>query len=190
VLKDKTISHGNAKKTPEAGPTGEARGNDLVELRPERFEMHRLPGHLIRRLQQVAVSLFHEGTEPAGFEITPVQYAALRAIETYPKIDQATLAGVIAYDRATIGGVVDRLESKGLVRRMLSSEDRRVRLLVVEAAGTHLLNELAPLVADVQDRILEALEPNERAEFLRLLMKLADANNEHSRAPLRPIAVP
>jgi DNA-binding MarR family transcriptional regulator len=156
----------------------------------ERFEIDRFPGHLIRRLQQVAVSLFQEGTAPAGFDITPVQYAALRAIQTYPMIGQATLAGVIAYDRATIGGVVDRLEAKGLVRRMHSAGDRRVRLLVIEPAGTRLLERLSHLVAKVQVRILGPLDREERAEFVRLLVKLADANNEFSRAPLRPIALP
>jgi MarR family transcriptional regulator, temperature-dependent positive regulator of motility len=154
---------------------------------PERFELYCQPGHLIRRLQQAAVSLFLDAARSLGLEITPVQYAALRAIETYPKIDQATLAGVIAYDRATIGGVADRLESKGLVRRTLSPGDRRVRLLVIEPAGSRLLKKLEPSIKDVQDRILEPLTPEEKAEFLRLLVKLAEANNAHSRAPLRPI---
>ena len=159
-----------------------------MDVRREPIEIYQMPGHLIRRLQQAAVSLFHDVVQGAGFEITPVQYAALRAIESYPGIDQATLAGVIAYDRATIGGVVDRLESKGLIRRLLSPRDRRVRLLVLGPAGTRLLEELAPLVREVQNRILAPLAPEEKTAFLRLAMKLADANNEHSRAPLRPIA--
>lgn len=162
-------------------------GADNASRPSDRLEFDRFPGHLIRRLQQVAVSLFQEGTESAGCEITPVQYAALRAIETYPMIGQAMLAGVIAYDRATIGGVVDRLEAKGLVRRMHSPGDRRVRLLVIEPAGIRLLKCLSPLVAKVQDRILDPLDPEERAEFVRMLVKLACANNELSRAPLRPI---
>jgi DNA-binding MarR family transcriptional regulator len=160
------------------------------EASRKRFDLYGYPGLLIRRLQQVAVSLFHEGLDERGFDITPVQYGALRAIEAHPGIDQATLAGAIAYDRATIGGVVDRLESKGLVRRMPSPTDKRVRLVALEPAGERLLKRLTPVVLDVQDRILEPLDDAEKAEFLRLMTKLTDASNERSRAPLRPVVDP
>ena len=167
-----------AKAAPPAGAAPAAR---------ESFAIYRMPGHLIRRLQQVAVSLFFEEVEPAGFDLTPVQFAALRAILHHPGIDQASLAGVIAYDRATIGGVLDRLEGKGLVRREMSKTDRRVRQLNLEPAGVKLLKTIDPLVARVQDRILDPLTREERETFLKILLKLADANNERSRAPLRPL---
>src|SRR5450432_229782 len=60
------------------------------------------PGHLARRFQQIAVAVFHAAVEEAGYDLTPVQYAALTEIATQPGIDQATLAGLIAYDRTTI----------------------------------------------------------------------------------------
>ena len=75
------------------------------------------PGHLARRFQQIAVAVFHAAVEEAGYDLTPVQYAALTEIATQPGIDQATLAGLIAYDRTTITGVVDRLVQKGLLVR-------------------------------------------------------------------------
>jgi hypothetical protein len=65
-----------------------------------------LPGHLARRLQQLAVALFTE--EVAGLGLTPVQYSALHAICKQPGIDQKTLAQTISYDAATIGGVIDQ----------------------------------------------------------------------------------
>ena len=71
------------------------------------------PGYLIRRLQQMAVSIFLE--ETAKFEITPVQYAALAAVSAYPGIDQLRLANAIGFDRTTISGVIDRMEAKALL---------------------------------------------------------------------------
>ena len=165
---------------------GAAAPEDRSGLGEADLAIYRMPGHLIRRLQQVAVSLFLE--EAAEFDITPVQYAALKAIKTYPGLDQAALAGVIAYDRATIGGVIDRLEGKGLVRRTLSETDRRVRRLVVEPEGERLLESLDPAVERVQQRMLSPLDPEERRTFSQLLAKLAEAHNERSRAPLRPMS--
>lgn len=98
-----------------------------------------LPGYLIRRLQQVAVSIFFAHVQNAGHELTPVQYGALLALRHYPNIDQASLAGIIAYDRATIGGVIDRLEKKDLLSRKQSATDKRSRRLAITPNGRKLL---------------------------------------------------
>jgi DNA-binding MarR family transcriptional regulator len=148
-----------------------------------------LPGHLIRRLQQVAVSLFIDEVSSAGLELTPVQYAALVGIRAYPGIDQAALAGLIAYDRATIGSVVDRLEAKDMVRRQLSKEDRRVRVLTLEPAGEAILRNIPNAVQRAQERILAPLDRGEQATLMALLSKLVSANNEWSRAPARPVKI-
>ena len=147
--------------------------------------IYAMPGHLIRRLNQVAVSLFHDECAKAGHDLTPVQYAALKAVQKYPGIDQATLAGAIAYDRTTIGGVVGRLEDKGLIRRDPSPDDRRLRLLTLEPAGEAVIAELDPLVWRTQDLMLTGLDEAERAVFVRLLEKAAEAGNDLSRAPLK-----
>jgi DNA-binding MarR family transcriptional regulator len=90
-------------------------------------ETDEMPGHLARRFQQIAVAVFMAEVEDAGFDLTPVQYVALAAVAANPGIDQVTLAGLIAYDRTTITGVVDRLVLKGLMSRVESSRDRRAR---------------------------------------------------------------
>ena len=91
-------------------------------------EPHEMPGHLARRFQQIAVAVFLAEVSEAGFDLTPVQYAALATIRSNPGIDQITLAGLIAYDRTTITGVIDRLVQKGLlVRRALKPRPPRPR---------------------------------------------------------------
>ncbi|MDH4053100.1 MAG: MarR family transcriptional regulator, partial [Rubrivivax sp.] len=102
----------------------------------DRIEM---AGHLIRRLHQQSTQIFQAHTQAAGFGLTPVQFAALDAMAQQPGIDQASLAATISFDRATIGGVIDRLEHKGLVQRVVSAQDRRARRLHLTPAGDHLL---------------------------------------------------
>ncbi|OWJ77402.1 MarR family winged helix-turn-helix transcriptional regulator [Haematobacter missouriensis] len=147
--------------------------------------LYTLPGHLIRRLQQIAVALFAARMAEAGLDLTPVQYAALTTIRDNPGIDQATLAGLIAYDRVTLGGVVERLEQKSLVHREVSVRDRRAREIRLTEAGDDLLATALPWVEKVQADIVEALGQEERGTFLSLLSKLTDAGNDRSRAPLR-----
>ena len=139
------------------------------------------PGHLIRRAQQIAVALFMD--ECQRFDLTPVQYAALAAIREFPGIDATRLAGQIAFDRPTIGGVLERLEAKGLISRTATPADRRVKPVWPTPQGEALLALAEPAVEQAQDRILEKLPKPERAQLMALLAKLVDLNNGASRAP-------
>jgi DNA-binding MarR family transcriptional regulator len=152
------------------------------------MEMDTKPGHLARRFQQIAVAIFHAEVGAAGYTLTPVQYAALDSIRRNPGIDQATLAGLIAYDRTTITGVVDRLAHKGLLARQVSDRDRRARALSLTAAGVRVLAGIEPAVEAAQRIMLRGLDAEEAEEFLRLLGKAIDAANDLSRAPLRMAA--
>ena len=79
------------------------------------FDFQHAPGHLIRRAHQLAVAIFME--ETGDFDITPVQFAILNALIDDPGEDQVTLAAKVAFDAATFGSVIGRLETKGWVRR-------------------------------------------------------------------------
>ena len=148
--------------------------------------MNDRPGSLARRYQQIAVAIFHLKIGEAGSDITPIQFAALVELRSHPRIDQATLAGLIAFDRTTIGGVIDRLEHKGLLSRRVSDTDRRARILEITAEGRALIDRLEPAVMEAQRLMLAGLDEREAAEFLRLLRKAVEAGNELSRAPLQP----
>jgi MarR family transcriptional regulator, temperature-dependent positive regulator of motility len=151
-------------------------------------ETEDMPGHLARRFQQIAVAVFLAEIEQAGFDLTPVQYAALAAISANPGIDQITLAGLIAYDRTTITGVIDRLVQKNLVIREASSRDRRARVLTLTPEGKKTLRAITPAVEAAQATMLRGLTAAEGKELMRLLRKAIAAGNELSRAPLRDAA--
>lgn len=127
-----------------------------------------MAGHLIRRLHQQSTQLFVSRTQAAGFDLTPVQYAAIEAIYENPGIDQARVAEMIGYDRATIGGVIERLEKKGWIRRVVSEQDRRARELSLTAKGNHVRMALQALVQALQKDILQPLNNEEQAAFIKL----------------------
>jgi DNA-binding MarR family transcriptional regulator len=146
------------------------------------------PGHLIRRLQQIAVAIFMAETKK--FDITPVQYSALLAVEMHSGIDQTTLVNIIAFDRSTIGSVVSRLESKKWIKRAAGSDDRRTKRLTITPQGRKVLREIDASVASAQRLILAPLRPAERPVFMSMLKRLVRINNPLSRAPRRAIRRP
>ena len=135
------------------------------------MEILGMAGHLIRRLNQISTQVFAVHMQEAGFDLTPVQFAALDAIHTHPGVDQARIAALIAYDRATIGGVIDRLDQKYLVTRSVSPTDRRARVVSLTAKGEEVYAAALPIVAAFQGKILDGLSPDEQEHFLRLAEK-------------------
>jgi MarR family transcriptional regulator, temperature-dependent positive regulator of motility len=152
------------------------------------IETLEMPGHLARRFQQIAVAVFLAEVETTGYDLTPVQYAALAAVNDNPGLDQVTLAGLIAYDRTTITGVVDRLAQKGFVARHESSRDRRARELKITPTGRRALRDITPAVEAAQQIMVRGLSDKEAKELIRLLQKAITAGNALSRAPLREAA--
>lgn len=134
------------------------------------FDFERAPGHLIRRAHQVAVAIFMEETADHG--VTPVQFAILNALMDDPGEDQVTLAGRVAFDAATFGSVIGRLEAKGWVRREPDEADRRRKLLWVTKDGEQAALAMKRSVAKAQQRILGPLDAAERDQFTQLLGKL------------------
>ncbi len=142
-----------------------------------------MPGHLIRRAQQISTAIFTEECERFG--LTSVQYAALATIRAHPAIDATRLSALIAFDRSTIGDVLERLEAKGWIERSASPSDRRIKLLDLSASGLRLLQRVEPAVQRVQQRLLAPLAPADRTTMIRLLRALAELHNEITPAPLR-----
>jgi DNA-binding MarR family transcriptional regulator len=131
-----------------------------------------MPGHFIRRAQQVSSAYFAE--ELAESELTSVQMVALVTIADNPGIDATRLSEIIDFDRATIGGVVYRLQRKGLIQRGINAQDKRSKTMQATPAGKALLKVSLPKVERVQARLLAPLSPDERETFLRLISLVID----------------
>jgi MarR family transcriptional regulator, lower aerobic nicotinate degradation pathway regulator len=145
--------------------------------------LYELPGHLIRRCHQISVALFHQ--ECAAFNITPQQYAAMRVLADNDGVDQISLAGLAAINRTTAGELVSRMEEAGYLTRKDNPKDMRVKLLFITKPGLKLISNVDASVLRVQQKLLAPLNVAERKNFISYLARIADVNNELSRAPLR-----
>jgi MarR family transcriptional regulator, temperature-dependent positive regulator of motility len=182
--KEKPLSRKNQRKQtmtrrPSSSSKAKPKGSGLSgELSNDVYDQ---PGHLIRRAQQIAVSMFYS---TVGYEVTPVQYGVLRILQDYPGIDQVTLARLCALDTSTAANLAVRLEQGGFVKRMVPAGSKRFRLLRLTPQGAALLKKLLPAGRLLSRRLLQALDKKEQKLFLCLLKKFVHLNNEESRAPL------
>ena len=134
------------------------------------FDFHNTPGHLVRRAHQRTVALFME--ETAGFDVTPVQFAILHELLAQPGEDQVTVAARVAFDAATSGSVIGRLEKRGWIRREPDTRDRRRKLLWITPEGEVAALQMRDATQRVQERLTAPLTAQESADLMVLLSKV------------------
>lgn len=132
-------------------------------------------GFLVRRLQQISVSIFIDSLR--AFGITPMQYTVLRIVQANPGIDQISVAKLAVLDTSTATDVIIRLTQKGLLTRSPSETDRRIRELRMTEAGDQLLADSKASVSRARQLLLAPIPPADRKQFLHHLQKLVDGHN-------------
>ncbi len=147
---------------------------------PIPFDFADAPGHLIRRAQQIAVAEFTRAA--ADHDVTPVQFAFMNAMMATPGVDQITLANRVAFDAATSGAVIGRLEAEGWVRREAYVQDRRRKLLFGTPEGAAAPTRMNAAVARAQKNMLAPLSEKDQRTFMQLLAQLV-AGHEDAAPP-------
>lgn len=127
-------------------------------------------GHLIRRAQQVHTA---QWSAEFGTELTAAQFVVLRMLSGAGELVQSRLGELVALDRATMSGVLERLVRRGLVASVPDPTDRRSRLIALTGPGTTLLHEALPRAEGVQLQTVEPVAPSDRPWLGDALQRLA-----------------
>jgi DNA-binding MarR family transcriptional regulator len=143
------------------------------------------PGFLIRRLHQLHVAVFLD--ECDEFDVTPVQYAVLSVLYQKSALDQVSVAAEIGIDRNNAADVLRRLERRGFIERIPSTEDRRAVLNAITSQGSRFVEDAQSSMERAQDRFTSGLDKRERESLIRLLRKVMLDNNDFGRARLKTL---
>ncbi len=129
--------------------------------------------HLLHRAGQCAGDLFTEEVIDGG--LTPRQYAVLVAVSLDEGLSQTDLVDRTGIDRSTLADIIRRMLKKGLVSRRRTRHDARVYAVKLTDTGRDALSAAQPAADHADARLLAALEPGERDEFLRSLNTIVRA---------------
>lgn len=134
------------------------------------------PGHC--RAWELLTRLFfsQRGQLPAvagELELSPVQCHVLHLMQPNQPIPMGRLAETLACDKSNVTGLVDRLESRGLIARQASANDRRVKVLVLTPSGVRLRARLHQRLAAPPDPF-QRLSAAEQQALARILERLLD----------------
>lgn len=134
------------------------------------FDIENSVGFMIAKVHQRLYARLRDVLDPFG--ITPPQFVLLAFLWKRDGLSQTELSEKTDVDRTTIGGLLDRLEKAGLVKRSPNPLDRRAYLIHLTEAGRALEPELKALAVKVREDFCAALQPGDYAQLMTLLQKL------------------
>ena len=117
-------------------------------------------------------SVFLKMTEKLSvFDLTPVQYAVLYCLWENDKKSPKEIAERLKLENSTISGILERMEKKGLIKRMISKEDRRFIQIMLTEKGAALEEDVLAAVDEVNEEVMSVFS-KEECENLKTQLRL------------------
>lgn len=130
-----------------------------------------LIGYNLRRAQVAVFQSFQQAVSP--HDITPGQFGVLTLIRENTGLSQSDLGAAVGIDRSTMVAVIDRLESRGLVIRAPSPNDRRSYALRLSEKGEALMEELVPRIQEHDRGMVKELSEAEVVQLIDFLRRIS-----------------
>ncbi len=140
--------------------------------------------HLLHRAGQRADELFAD--QVGQSDLTPRQFAVLRAVTQTEEPSQTDLVEMTGIDRSTLADIVRRLVDRGLLQRKRTRRDARMYAVRLTPNGQSLLRSAEPAAKKTDDRLLSALSVQERDAFLKALDRIVEMTGAAPAAAKAP----
>lgn len=112
------------------------------------------------------------------FDITPGQYGVLACLWRDETLTPKEISQILRVENSTISGVLDRMEKRGLVNRVLDPHDRRSIRVEVSEKGLKIKNGVQKMIEDLNDVVLQDFSAKERKELLDLLSRVGHVTTD------------
>ena len=109
-----------------------------------------------------------------GFDLTPKQWVILKILMHEDGREQNHLAIVTERDKTSLTRMITNMESKGLVERRTSPQDKRVNLLYLTLKGRSVFNKSAMMVQKAIEAMEISIDPEELEITKRTMKKIHD----------------
>lgn len=129
--------------------------------------------HLLHRAGQCADELF--AINIGGSDLTPRQFAVLKAIAGSDEPSQTDLVEKTGIDRSTMADIIRRLVGRSLVQRRRTRRDARMYAVKLTEKGRNALDVAEPAVKSTDERILSTLPVAQREPFLKALSRIVES---------------
>lgn len=137
--------------------------------------------HLLHRAGQCADEIFADNIGKS--DLTPRQYAVLRAVADSEEPSQTVLVEKTGIDRSTLADIVRRLVERNLLQRKRTKHDARMYAVKLTSSGSSALRSAEPAAKSTDDKLLSVLSAGDRSTLLKALGVIVEklSNGEGSQ---------
>lgn len=107
-----------------------------------------------------------------NFEITPEQFTILDAILKNEKIYQRQLGIILGKDRANVARLINILEKKGLIKKVVSSNGRQINMLEITKKGIEIQQKMNIVIEKLRSSYLNNVTNEELENCIKTLVKI------------------
>ena len=162
-----------ARGTDDVSLAGSARSNS-ADLMPAELDDQARDGirlsFLIHDVSRMRRSAYDHYMRPLG--ITRAQWWVLAHLSRHDGMMQTQLADVLEVGKASLGDVIESLESGGWVSRRPDPSDKRAKRVYLSKSSQGLIKRMTQLEVEFNEKVLADLPPDEQATLFRLLLKV------------------
>lgn len=137
---------------------------------PKTFDPGTSVGYLVNRVRTALFNALDQ--ELAPLEVTSAQYVIMAQLIYGMADSPSQLCQSISYDPGAMTRMIDRLEAKGLIRRVRHPQDRRALTLELTNEGKAVFPRMRVLVIDVLNRFLRGFTKAEARQLEGLLQRV------------------
>jgi DNA-binding MarR family transcriptional regulator len=150
---------------------------DVYEI--ESYQPRKGVGHLLSRVRSEMLAALDEAFEAdaelAAMEISSAQFIVIAALALAEAAKSASdLCRHLSYDAGAMTRMIDRLESKGLIRRNRRPDDRRVVFVELTEAGSRAYPRMHEVSMAVANRFLRGFSHTEARELEGFLGRMLE----------------
>ncbi|MGH8598704.1 MAG: MarR family winged helix-turn-helix transcriptional regulator [Gammaproteobacteria bacterium] len=164
----RTVTRRGSLVAVAATPAGKPRS--AAHYRGENYTVDDSYGYLVRRLQASLLRHIDKRIQP--FELTALQWSPLLLLAQNKGDTAAALARSLEIDTGAMTRMLDRLETKKLVRRTRSTGDRRVVHLKLTTEGHRVVEQVPFVLAEVLNLHFAGFSRDEARQFIDFLRRM------------------
>lgn len=143
----------------------------ITQPKSRAFDIRESLGYVISSVRQSWIDALE--AELAPFDLTAAQYIVILKVGSGSASTPIELCKTLQYDTGAMTRLIDRIEAKGLIRRLAHEADRRSLMLELTPAGQELYPRLAQVVMEMNKRALKGFSREEAASLDALLKRVA-----------------
>ena len=142
------------------------------------MELRNCINYLLTVAQHEVFVVFSERL--AEFGVTPGQYGILNCLWSQGSATPKEIAQTLRLENSTVSGMLDKLQKRGLVTRVLDPNDRRSIRVEASEAGKAIREDVLRTVDELNQAVLAPFSAQQRQQLLELLRRLCGTSEEEA----------